>query len=336
MADETTISPSGELVVQQTGQHFPLTKTHLTIGRVQGNDVVLDDSDISRHHASLDWDGQRFLLDDLKSTNGTFVNGVKITAPQFLENGDSIGLGGLTLSFQSSVAAAGAQGGEATRVRSAPDVPPSPPPSALPQKKTPWLLLGVAGAAVLLILIAAALAAVLLLRPSDGPAVVITSPLNGNQVPVGEEVTVSALANDKTGVVRAELWVDNTQVGVIASPDAQGQPDFPVEFQWVPQSAGSHTLNVRAYNSADQISEPSEVVINAVISVVLETLEPTVTPNLTPAGCTPNSAFVADVTIPDFTEVAPAQRLDKIWRLSNTGVCTWDSGFSSFSFPGNR
>jgi hypothetical protein len=336
MAEETTIRPSGELVVQKTGQNFPLTKNHITIGRVQGNDVVLDDSDISRHHASLDWDGQRFVVDDLKSTNGTFVNGVKITAPQFLENGDSIGLGGLTLSFGSSVAAATVPGGQATRVRSAPDVPPPPPPSALPQKEMPWLLLGVAGAAVLLILLVAALAAVLLLRPSDGPAVVITSPLTGSQVPVGEEVTVAALANDGKGVVRAELWVDNAWFGTVTTNNPQGQPDLPVEFQWIPQSAGSHTLDVRAYNSAGQISEPSEVAVNAVISVVLETAEPTVTPDLTPAGCTSNSAFVADVTIPDFTEVAPAQRLDKIWRLSNTGACTWDSGYQFVFVSGEQ
>ena len=340
MAEETNVRPSGELVVQQTAQSFPLTKTRITIGRVQGNDVVLDDSDISRHHASLTWDGQRFVLEDLKSTNGTFVNGVQISGPQFLETGDSLGLGGLTLAFQSSVAAAGTGEGQATRVRSAPqspgDVPPPLPPSAFPHKKTPWLLIGAGVAAVLLILIVASLAAVLILRPSDVPTVVITSPLNGSQVALGEEVTIAALANDGKGIVRAELWVDNAQSGVVASSNPQGQPDFPAEFQWIPDSAGSHILDVRAYNSAGQSSEPSEVVVNAVISVVLETAEPTVTPNLTPSSCTSNSAFVADVTIPDFTEVAPAQRLDKIWRVSNTGDCTWETGYQFVFVSGEQ
>ena len=50
---------------------------------------------------------------------------------------------------------------------------------------------------------------------------------------------------------------------------------------------------------------------------------PTVTPTPTPIPCTYNSAYVADVTIPDGTVVGPGQSFYKIWRIKNTGTCHW-------------
>jgi hypothetical protein len=41
-----------------------------------------------------------------------------------------------------------------------------------------------------------------------------------------------------------------------------------------------------------------------------------------------NSAFVADVTIPDHTILAPGQTFDKTWTFQNTGTCTWKPGYT--------
>jgi hypothetical protein len=49
----------------------------------------------------------------------------------------------------------------------------------------------------------------------------------------------------------------------------------------------------------------------------------------TPTGPQCDSAtFVADVTVPDDTEFKPGTDFEKIWRIQNTGTCTWDDGYS--------
>jgi predicted Zn finger-like uncharacterized protein len=60
-----------------TGQIFPITKSRTTIGR-SGNDVNLDDPESSRQHAVIEIYGERAILRDLGSTNGTFVDIDKI------------------------------------------------------------------------------------------------------------------------------------------------------------------------------------------------------------------------------------------------------------------
>lgn len=47
-----------------------------------------------------------------------------------------------------------------------------------------------------------------------------------------------------------------------------------------------------------------------------------------------NSQFVADVTIPDGTVLQPYQKFYKVWRIQNTGTCTWDQGFGFVQYTG--
>jgi pSer/pThr/pTyr-binding forkhead associated (FHA) protein len=78
---------------------IPLESTQLTIGRGLNNDVILEDTRVSRHHAQLRYRARRFWLSDLGSTNGTFINGEQV-AEQALRDGDTISLGGLELVFK--------------------------------------------------------------------------------------------------------------------------------------------------------------------------------------------------------------------------------------------
>ena len=57
------------------GQTFSAPGPSVVIGRVPGNDIILDDPQVSRHHASLTLEGGQWVLRDLGSTNGTTVNG---------------------------------------------------------------------------------------------------------------------------------------------------------------------------------------------------------------------------------------------------------------------
>ncbi len=125
------------------GKVLELTGDVVTLGRDVGNDLVINDAEISRHHARLTREGQGYLLEDLGSTNGSFVNGHRITGPQLLKSGDLVGFGEtVTLVFEAPAFDASATmiaGGEApafqTTMRPAPGAP--PPPPAYPQAPPP-------------------------------------------------------------------------------------------------------------------------------------------------------------------------------------------------------
>lgn len=61
-----------------------------TIGRWQDNDIVIDDRWVSRHHARVRRQGEQYLVEDLKSKNGTLVNGQRIAGPTSLADGDVV------------------------------------------------------------------------------------------------------------------------------------------------------------------------------------------------------------------------------------------------------
>jgi len=73
---------------------FALTKTQVTLGRNDDNDIVLDDPLMSGHHALViaSDDGRTLLLQDLNSTNGTRVNGNEVRNTP-LQHGDAIQIG---------------------------------------------------------------------------------------------------------------------------------------------------------------------------------------------------------------------------------------------------
>ena len=95
-------------------------KTEINIGRVQGNDLMLPKGNVSKHHARLLFRDGRFIVTDLKSTNGTYVNGRKIAQATIVREGDKIYIGDFVLRIE------GAQ-------QAAPE--PLPPAAAPPQQQ---------------------------------------------------------------------------------------------------------------------------------------------------------------------------------------------------------
>lgn len=68
--------------------------TEITIGRREGCDVCLSyDSQVSREHALLSFDGERFWLEDTRSTNGTYVAGERITSVVEVKPGELFRVG---------------------------------------------------------------------------------------------------------------------------------------------------------------------------------------------------------------------------------------------------
>lgn len=71
---------------------FELDKPSYMIGREAGNDIVIEDPQVSRRHAQLTRQGSSYFIEDIGSTNGTYVNGKRVMAPMLLVNGDMVGL----------------------------------------------------------------------------------------------------------------------------------------------------------------------------------------------------------------------------------------------------
>jgi len=89
------------LVLLQEGQEssYPLTKDAYTLGRHRNNDIVVGDAKVSSFHARLDRGAEGFLLVDLSSRNGTYVNSKRIIN-QLLQTGDEIRLGTARLIYK--------------------------------------------------------------------------------------------------------------------------------------------------------------------------------------------------------------------------------------------
>jgi pSer/pThr/pTyr-binding forkhead associated (FHA) protein len=84
---------------ENTIAQFPLEEgKSLTIGRKESNDVSIENLAVSGHHAKVDVVGEGFLLTDLQSKNGSFVNN-ELVQSHWLKHGDSITIGKHTLVF---------------------------------------------------------------------------------------------------------------------------------------------------------------------------------------------------------------------------------------------
>jgi hypothetical protein len=237
--------PSVELTVRQgpqPGQRFSLTRPTITIGREAGNDVVINDLQISRRHASLTWDGRQFIIQDLGSANGTFVNGVRLSGPHTLEDGDLLGVGGqVELAFRATVPVPPdkmpTMAGVAAPTISGEPIPPSAhvPPAEPPlAKRRNVILVSVAAFWGLCFILAAIGGLAYFFWPQEKPTpIVIVATLTPPPAPTSEGRPTSAAApsamSTSTSVDRgtpAQLIQPNGLVyqGAFRLPDGDDRP----------------------------------------------------------------------------------------------------------------
>lgn len=123
-------------------------RTEINVGRVQGNELMLPKGNVSKHHARLLYRDGRFIVTDLKSTNGTYVNGRKITQATIVREGDKIYIGDFILRLEvppqqqagAPVAEEAPERISSTRspsLREAAPPPPSRPPQRRPSQDSP-------------------------------------------------------------------------------------------------------------------------------------------------------------------------------------------------------
>src|SRR6266566_2711166 len=95
-------APATLTLLQATGavsQVYPLNQSEVLIGRSEQSDIALADPGVSRNHARIIREGDDFIVEDLRSTNGTEVNGQPIRRRR-LADGDVVKLANSTLQFR--------------------------------------------------------------------------------------------------------------------------------------------------------------------------------------------------------------------------------------------
>ena len=88
-------------IVLPSGERFVLGDTVVTIGRLPECVLVLEDPNVCRHHAEIRPSGTGFVLADLGSTNGSKVNGIKVSE-RVLQDGDELTFGATSFRFEAS------------------------------------------------------------------------------------------------------------------------------------------------------------------------------------------------------------------------------------------
>ena len=137
MDDPTVLAtdqPRASLVVRQgaqAGTTYHITSAEALIGRDEETEIAVRDPEVSRKHARISWQSGNYFVEDLGSTNGTFLNGALVTSPQPLRSGDTIGMGQTLLVFQTEANAVTAQ----APVAQAYSVPPPSSPAATPAEQ---------------------------------------------------------------------------------------------------------------------------------------------------------------------------------------------------------
>jgi predicted component of type VI protein secretion system len=116
------------------GAAFTLEGDQITVGRDSTNEIVINDAEVSRRHARLTFQGGKYVLEDLGSTNGTFVNGQRLAGPRVLKAGEVVSFGEqIVLVFEATNLDAGATmvspRAAAVPAASRPMMPPPPPPA---------------------------------------------------------------------------------------------------------------------------------------------------------------------------------------------------------------
>lgn len=88
------VMPSGDRIEMADGKNI--------IGRLADCAVIVNDANVSRRHAQIHRSGSGFVISDLGSTNGTYVNGERLVADHRLADGDIVSIGAVNLRFEAS------------------------------------------------------------------------------------------------------------------------------------------------------------------------------------------------------------------------------------------
>jgi len=100
------------LLGRKTMRVYDIDQETISIGRDEDTDIVIDNTSVSRKHAEIRKEGFRWVVEDMGSSNGTYLHGQKIESPQAVAVGDEIGFGKFMLVFDKVVGDVDAPAGQ--------------------------------------------------------------------------------------------------------------------------------------------------------------------------------------------------------------------------------
>ena len=145
-------TPGWRLIVQGTGEEFPLLEEPVTIGSGADNAVVLTDPEVAERQATIrrSDEGTGYVIEDAGSLTGTYVNEQRVEGSMPLQEGDVIRVGNTLIELQGAGEAVAEA--EPVPVQGADEMPPPPPEPKKAAAMSPWLIGGLIGVAILLCL----------------------------------------------------------------------------------------------------------------------------------------------------------------------------------------
>ena len=133
------MAPQFQLVMRSgptPGATFSLEGDQLIIGRDTASSIAINDAEVSRKHARLTFQGGKYVIEDLGSTNGTFVNGQRLASPAVLKSGDVVSLGEqIVLMYEALASDPGATVMSARKSMPRPAPAPVPAPAPAPAQQ---------------------------------------------------------------------------------------------------------------------------------------------------------------------------------------------------------
>jgi hypothetical protein len=117
---------------------------------------------------------------------------------------------------------------------------------------------------------------------SAGPQVTIVAPEDGATVPTGQTLEISSIATDNSSPIqRIEMYINGDLIADDSTASTEGQATFEVVQRWVPIEAGEARVEVYAYNSENERSEPALLTLNVEGASLAPPSEPTSEPAAT-------------------------------------------------------
>ena len=277
----------------QVGTEFSIDHPVFRIGRGSANDLVLEDSQASRQHAEVFRQGEQYFIRDLGSTNGTFVDGERVTGPRLLQPGDQIQVGETILGYQFSPAVAEPSGEDDWPTGAWEGGGQAQPSGGRPR----WLIWALAGVVGVLV-IAVAVAAVLLLR-DDGeessPIAVVTTAAPTQLIEVAPTATAApALEVEPTATTLVELptseLLPTVEVQATTPPvkspapakPAQPAPVSPQQLEQLPQLVQEYLGNVPPEQLPEVISQQMQSMSQEQLQEMIGALFPGIDPATLP------------------------------------------------------
>jgi hypothetical protein len=104
--------------------------------------------------------------------------------------------------------------------------------------------------------------AFMVLADNQPPLTAFTVPVGAIGLQLGAPLLLQGVATDEVGIARVDLYVDNQLYTYINSDKPQGQTPLPVVFMWVPTTAGTHQLFLRAHDVGGQTGDSAPLLVN--------------------------------------------------------------------------